>query len=115
MLWQQSHVVFVTINLPGGSNNDQDICYGTPTMSQAQADEIIERSGADLRWLDVVFALAQNNPNVQGVVIVAQADMWDAEKGVAYQAGYEPFVQNIARHATAFGKPVLMLNGDSHA
>jgi hypothetical protein len=115
VLWQQSHVVFVTINLPGGSNNHQDIWYGTPTMSQTQANEIIERSGADLRWLDVVFALAQNNPNVQGVVIVAQADMWDAEKGVAYQAGYEPFVQNIARHATAFGKPVLMLNGDSHA
>jgi hypothetical protein len=40
--------------------------------------------------------------------------MWDPEKGAAHQAGYEPFVQNIAQHTTAFGKPVLMLNGDSH-
>jgi hypothetical protein len=47
-------------------------------------------------------------------VIQAQADMWDPEKGAEHQAGYEPFVKNIARHALAFGKPVLMLNGDSH-
>ena len=41
--------------------------------------------------------------------------MWDPEKGVAYQAGYEPLVQAIAAHTAAFGKPVLLLNGDSHA
>ena len=40
--------------------------------------------------------------------------MWDPEKGAAHQAGYEPFVSSIATHTTAFGKPVLMLNGDSH-
>ena len=48
------------------------------------------------------------------VVISAQADMWDPEKGAIHQAGYEPFVQSIAAHTTAFGKPVLMFNGDSH-
>ena len=40
--------------------------------------------------------------------------MWDPEKGPAHQAAYEPFVGSIASHATAFGKPVLMFNGDSH-
>ena len=40
--------------------------------------------------------------------------MWDPEKGVAHQAASEPFVASIASHALAFGKPVLMLNGDSH-
>jgi hypothetical protein len=49
-----------------------------------------------------------------GVVIGAQADMWDPEKGAAHQAGYEPFVKSIASHTTDFGKPVLMFNGDSH-
>src|SRR5262249_12622545 len=38
----------------------------------------------------------------------------DPEKGAAHQAGYEPFVQAVAAHTLAFGKPVLMLNGDSH-
>lgn len=30
------------------------------------------------------------------------------------EAGYEPFVQNVAFHTLHFGKPVLMFNGDSH-
>jgi hypothetical protein len=47
-------------------------------------------------------------------VIGAQADMWDPEKGAAHQALYEPFVSKIAAATTAFGKPVVMFNGDSH-
>jgi hypothetical protein len=48
------------------------------------------------------------------VVIQAQADMWDPEKGAAHQAGFEPIVAKVAELTLAFGKPVLMLNGDSH-
>jgi hypothetical protein len=114
VIWQQSRTLFVTINLPGGSNNDNDIWYGAATQTQAQQDEIAQRTGADLRWLDEAFSLAQLDPSVRGVVIVAQADMWDPEKGAAHQAAYEPFVASIASHTTAFGKPVLMFNGDSH-
>ena len=49
-----------------------------------------------------------------GVVIGAQADMWDPEKGAAHQAAYEPFVKSIASHTTELRRPVLMFNGDSH-
>jgi len=113
VLWVQSRVVFVTINLPGGSNNDNDVWYGAPTQSAAQVQEIVDRTGADLRWLDVAFALAKVI-RAKGVVIQAQADMWDPEKGAAHQAAYEPFVQSVAAHTTDFGRPVLMFNGDSH-
>lgn len=114
VLWAQSRVVFVTLNVPGGSNNDKDICYGAPVASAAQLAETEQRTGADLRWLDQAFALAQSDRDIQAVVIIVQADMWDPEKGAAHQAGYEPLVQAIAAHTTAFGKPVLLLNGDSH-
>jgi hypothetical protein len=114
VLWVQSKVLFVAINLPGGSNNDQDPWYGAPTMSARQADEVAARTGATLRWLDQAFALAQADAELRGVVIIGQADMWDPEKGAAHQAGFEPIVQAIAQHTAAFGKPVLMLNGDSH-
>jgi len=114
VIWVQSKVLFVTVNLPGGSNNDQDIWYGAPTMSARQADEVATRTGATLRWLDQAFALAQADGELRGIVIVGQADMWDPEKGAAHQAGFEPIVQAIAQHTAAFGKPVLMLNGDSH-
>ena len=78
----------------------------------------IEHSGARSalrsgRWLDAAFAQAQAD-GVVAVVIGAQADMWDPEKGAAHQIGYEPFLQSIASHTTAFGRPVIMFNGDSH-
>jgi hypothetical protein len=113
VMWQDAQTLFVTINLPGGGNNDDDNWYGTPTKSEAQAREITERTGADLRWLDAAFAQASAS-GANAVVITAQADMWDPEKGAAHQALFEPFVANIAAHTSAFGKPVLMFNGDSH-
>jgi hypothetical protein len=113
VLWVQDDVLFVTVDLPGGSNNDQDVWYGAPVESAAQTQERTLRTAADRRWLAAAFALARFS-HVKGIVIVAQADMWDPEKGVAHQAGYEPFVSDIARATTDFGGPVLMLNGDSH-
>jgi hypothetical protein len=113
VMWEQSKVLFVTINLPGGSNNDNDVWYGAPTRSDAQVQEIVERTGADLRWLDAAFSRAKAD-GVKGVIIQAQADMWDPEKGAAHQAAFEPFVASIASHTLDFGKAVLMLNGDSH-
>jgi hypothetical protein len=113
VMWEQNRVLFVVINLPGGSNNDSDPWYGAPTETAQQAQERDERTGADLRWLDAAF-LAARLTGVKGVVIVAQADMWDPEKGAAHQAGYEPFVSSVANSTLALGRPVLMLNGDSH-
>jgi hypothetical protein len=113
VIWAESGVVFVAINLPGGSNNDNDVWYGAPTMSAAQRQEIDERTGADLRWLELAFEIATTE-GASGVVIQAQADMWDNEKGAAHQAAFEPYVQKIASLTLSFAKPVLMLNGDSH-
>jgi hypothetical protein len=40
--------------------------------------------------------------------------MWDNSGPAAHEALYEPYVQSIATHTTAFAKPVLLFNGDSH-
>ncbi len=113
VMWMQSKMLFVTINLPGGSNNDQDVWYGAPTASPAQLKEAAERTGATLRWLDAAFKEAKEE-GAKAIVIQAQADMWDPEKGAVHQVGYAPIVQKIATLTAAFGKPVLMLHGDSH-
>ena len=113
VLWAQSGVVFVTINVPGGSNNDNDVWYGAPAQTQAQAQENAERTGADLRWIETAFAVAKL-ARARAVLIQMQADMWDNEKGPAHQAAYEPLIASIASHTTSFGRPVLMFNGDSH-
>lgn len=114
VMWEQSKVLFVTLNIPGGSNNDSDIWYGEPTMSAAQSEEIAERTGADLRWLDAVFARARDD-DAKAVVIQIQADMWDLDgKPPSHIDQYKQFIDRIASKTADFGKPVLLFNGDSH-
>jgi Calcineurin-like phosphoesterase len=119
VMWEQSQVLFVTLDVPGGSNNDADPWFSdsppaeTAAQTTARTAEKARRTAADLRWLDAAFAQAQED-GAQAVVIALQADMWDPEKGSAHIANYKPFVDSIASHTAALGKPVLLFNGDSH-
>jgi len=114
VIWKQKGFVFVTLDIPGGSNNDTDPWYGTPAMSDEQATETRQRTAADLRWLDRAFDVASAD-DAQGVVLVQQADMWDLDgKPAAHLSQYEPIVKSLAEHTEAFGRPVLALEGDSH-
>ncbi|SNQ51856.1 conserved exported hypothetical protein [Frankia canadensis] len=114
VIFERKGTLFVTLNVPGGSNNDADVWYGAPTASSAQTQETAERTGADLRWLDHAFTQARQNGDTS-IAIISQADMWDVDgKSPAHLTNYEPLVASIASHTTAFGKPVLMFNGDSH-
>jgi hypothetical protein len=84
--------------------------------SAPQIQEVAQRTAADLRWLDAAFAQAKAQGDV-GVVIGTQADMWDLDgtgPSLAHIANYEPFIAKIAALAADYGKPVLMINGDSH-
>jgi|1186.fasta_scaffold12549_2 hypothetical protein len=114
VMWEKHGIVFVTINVPGGSNDNADPEYGAP-LTSAQANERVVRQGADLRWLDAAFRLAHAD-DAAGLVIATQADMWDISGGgdPNHLSNYKPYVDSIAAHTTAFGHPVLLLNGDSH-
>jgi len=115
VMWEQAGVVFVAANLPGGSNNGEDNYYGA-ARSDAQTKEILKRTGATLRWLDKGFAYAESQ-HARAIVLLVQADMWDldstAQKDM-HIGHYRQYIDNIARHTERFGKPVLLINGDSH-
>ncbi|MCU1657128.1 MAG: hypothetical protein JWO57_1784 [Pseudonocardiales bacterium] len=114
VLWEQHGTVFVTMNVPGGSNNDADPWYGAPTASPAQQNEAAQRTAADLRWLNTAFAVAHFT-DAAGVVVVTQSDLWDLDgKTSAHLTNYEPIVSSLASHTATFGKPVLLFTGDSH-
>jgi hypothetical protein len=114
VMWEQSKTLFVTLNIPGGSNNDDDNWYGAP-RTQRQTDEIAQRTQADLDWLAQAFDQATTD-HAGSVVIIEQADMWDLDgKTPSHIANYKQFIDSIAAKTTAFGKPVLLFNGDSHA
>ncbi len=114
--WEKSGVLFVTVNIPGGSNNGTDPWYGTPSMSAQQQKEVADRTAATLRWIDAAYNHATTKGNV-AMVILTQADMWDVDEaatGIAHLTGYKPYLDKIAEGTKAYGMPVLMVMGDSH-
>ena len=116
VMWEQSKTVFVTVNVPGGSNNDIDPWYAkthTTPWNPDQATEMNQRTGADVRWLDAAFRMADAD-NAHSVVIIGQSDMWDTADSPSHQTNYEPIIAAMAFNSMAYGKPVLYLNGDSH-
>jgi hypothetical protein len=115
VMWNSSGVVFVTVNLPG-SNNDTLPWSGSFANPGAQMQEVSERTDADMRWLQAAFDEA-NNDRARAVVVAVQADMWDPAALVSGGDGldkYTRFVQKLADLSVQFGRPVLLLNGDSH-
>ncbi len=114
--FEKSGVLFATLNIPGGSNNGTDHWFGTPTKSQEQQKLVTDFTGAAMRWLDVAFATAKANGDV-AVVILEQADMWDLDgdkMADQHLTEYKQYIDKMAGLTTAFAKPVLLINGDSH-
>jgi hypothetical protein len=112
-IWMESQVVFAALNIPG-SNNDL-ASWGTPLPADAgnypsQAEEVASRARANRAWLEETFAIAAANDAV-GVVLLFQADMWDVTSALS---GFDDLVRQIGIRSAAFGRPVLLLEGDSH-
>jgi hypothetical protein len=73
-------------------------------------DERKARIQANQAWLIKAFDLAKAT-DAPGIVLMFQADMWDATSALS---GFDDIVKQIGDLAIAFGKPVLILEGDSH-
>jgi hypothetical protein len=115
VMWERGRVVFVTLNMPG-SNNDGLPWTAPFTNESARVAEAAARTLADIRWLDAAFDRAEES-HAKAVVIGLQADMWDPAAVVAGGDGlgnYAIFVHELAQRSVRFGRPVLLINGDSH-
>ncbi len=67
-----------------------------------------------LTWDDTVAAVSATGMG-SGTVIAIQADMFFRQVcGGGYDSGYRAIRAAIAREAAAFGRPVLLIHGDSH-
>lgn len=117
-MWEDAGVLFVTLNMPG-SNNDGLKWTAPFTNETARLKEVAERNQANLSWLNAAFWRARNSQK-KAIVIALQADMWDPEALPSANPpgdgleNYTPFVQQLAALTLTFGRPVLLLNGDSH-
>lgn len=115
VMWEDSHTMFVTLNMPGSNNDTLPWTNGFEDAT-AHSSEVAQRTAADIRWLQAAFAEAMHRHD-RALVIALQADMWDP---AALQPGgdglnaYTTFVRALASSTLQFGRPVLLLNGDSH-
>ncbi|TDG29709.1 hypothetical protein [Paracraurococcus ruber] len=114
--WQRDGILFLTLHVPG-SNNSRPAEPGEPGAAglprgPAALAEFEARDAANRAWLAASFAAA---PEARGAVIALQADMFYRQVcGQGYDSGYRAIREAIAGTARAFGRPVLLINGDSH-
>lgn len=115
VMWEHERVVFVTLNLPG-SNND-GLPWTAPFANEpARAAEAAQRTLANIRWLGAAFDRAEEE-GAKAVLIGIQANMRDPEAllpGGDGLSNYTIFVHELAQRSLHFGRPVLLINGDSH-
>ena len=125
--FEKSNVLIGTINLPGGGNNGASylttsknyaaIKTGlTSITDQTKQQEIDNRTGAALRWMDTIFAKAKANNN-SAILIMVQGDMWDLDsKYMSDQSltEWKQYIDKLAVLTKDFGKPVLLTHNDSH-
>jgi len=116
--WQKLNVVFVTLNVPGSNNDGLPWNGGAGAFlnEPARQQEVAERTAADMRWLQAAFEQAEAK-QAGAVVVILQADLWDLSAlapGGDGLTGYRDLVQVLANLSIHFGRPVLLINGDSH-
>jgi hypothetical protein len=112
-LWTESRVVFATIHAVG-SNNGLAPWFGaaeTPAQREERLAEVAARTAAGLSWIDVAFDRAEAS-GAAGVALFMQADTYTGS--AAQQPGFDAIRARIAHRAAAFGRPVLLVQGDSH-
>ena len=123
--WRQSQVQFGTVHLVG-SNDDQDPWFGDrtdPATGQPRPESSAEtslrvreytaREAADRAWIDHLFDSAERS-RAAALVLGMQADMWDSAAPPSELTAFAPFKALIARRAARLGRPVWLLEGDSH-
>ena len=98
--WTRAGVRFVTINVPGSSNN-----MGFDAASDAEARC---RNAANRRWLAHAVT-ASAGADTRALVIAMQANPWFTRKRV-----FDDVLAAIEQAARALRKPVLLVHGDTH-
>ena len=99
--WEMGGVMFVGLNVPGSINN-----YGQP--------EFAERNTANLAWIKESFATAKVE-NRRALMLIFQANPFP-ERGSTNKihAGFRETLELLASETLAFGRPVVLVHGDSH-
>ena len=99
--WRHGDVLFAGFNIPGAANN-----YGKR--------EFDARNAANCTWLKEAFAAARAQ-QCRGVMLVIQANPhFDLASTNQARRGFNEWLGILQHETVAFGKPVVLVHGDSH-
>ena len=100
--WTSGGVLFVGLNVPGSYNN------------MAQKSEYEERNAANGAWLRESFRLATES-GARGAMVIIQANpQFPSSGAVPKRSPYRAFLAALEREVRVFGKPVVLVHGDTH-
>jgi len=117
-------ITFIVPHVPGSANNAAVAQPTYKTYNDAATDgndaEYKARDAANVAWIAKGFAKAKADSSV-GVIILVQANMdWEGylrdltAPNNEFTAAFAATKQAILTGTLAFGKPVLLQNGDEH-
>lgn len=99
--WVDGRIVFTGLNVPGDDNH-----FGTP--------EFGPRNAANIAWIQEAFALASRE-QLRAVMFLMQANPhFEVGATNRVRRGFNEMLQVLERETLAFGKPVVLVHGDSH-
>lgn len=108
--WVHQQVLFVTLHIVGSNNNFE---VRDPRM----VAEFFARDAANVAWIQNAFELARAS-NLRAVVVAFQADPFEGKslwEDFPSSSGFRNSIgQTLLPLAQSFGKPVLVVHGDSH-
>jgi hypothetical protein len=96
--WQFGEVTFFTIHMVGSGNN-------------AFSPEHTERDAANLDWIGASFAAAKASGS-RAVMLITQANVFP--RGPLAGGYTQAFFNRLGDEVLRFGKPVVLVHGDSH-
>ena len=102
--WRTSDVIFSTIHMVGSNNNLQP---ELPSFS-----EFSLRNSANIAWMRSTFAEARKN-KLRAIVLAMQADTFYHDPRIQ-ESGVEAWLDAFQQEAASWGKPVLLIQGDTH-
>jgi hypothetical protein len=108
--WQQQDVLFATVHLVGSNNNLE-------SRDPRAAAEFFERDAANVAWIRAAFEQAEQR-KAKALVLAFQADMLEPRSANEDFPGHSGFRRSVGQTllplARQWGKPVLVIHGDSH-
>jgi hypothetical protein len=122
--WRMGSVLFVSLNVAGSNNNhiadpeaDEEGTPRGPDQRRAAEAEYLARDGADRRWLHESFQIAARD-GAPAVVVAIHADpgftVAPPDRAARRVDGFDRFLGALAEECFAYGKPVVLIHGDSH-